>query len=145
MPSRVVELPRSLVIQIAELERDSLGLRAQSSARCAGPWRAAQDQANRVVQGLYVGADAAAGTAAVKVGSAWRKAADCEGWPTPYVAVGETDTEKIEQILRNQAEQASKRRLALTLGALGALIAAARLGIVAIPLIKSAKARPRKK
>ena len=83
MLTRVVELPRVQAIQIAELERDSLGLRAQSSARCAGPWRVAQDQANRVVQGLYVGADAAAGTAAVKVGSAWKKAADCEGWPTP--------------------------------------------------------------
>ena len=83
MPTGFVTLPRAQAIQIAELERDSLALRAQSSARCVGPWRAAQDQANRVVQGLYVGADAAAGTAAVKVGFAWKKAADCEGWPTP--------------------------------------------------------------
>ena len=82
MLTRVVELPRAQAIKIAKLERDSLGLRAQSSARCAGPWREAQDQANRVVQNLYAGADAAAGTAAVKVGYAWKKAADCEGWPT---------------------------------------------------------------
>ena len=61
-----------------------------------------------------------------------------------YHAIGDAE-EKLDLILKNQAEQASKRRLALMLGALGALIAAARLGIVAIPLIKSAKARPRKK
>ena len=57
-----------------------------------------------------------------------------------YHAIGDAE-EKLDLILKNQAEQASKRRLALMLGALGALIAAARLGIVAIPLITSAKAR----
>lgn len=83
MTAGLVSFPRAQALQIAELERDSLGLRAQSSARCAGPWRAAQDQASRVVQGLYAGADATAGRAAVRIGPAWKKAADCEGWPTP--------------------------------------------------------------
>jgi hypothetical protein len=61
-----------------------------------------------------------------------------------YHATGDTE-EKLDLILENQAEQARKRKLALTLGAIGALLAAARLGIVAIPLVKAAKARPRKK
>ena len=60
-----------------------------------------------------------------------------------YVPVGspETDAEKLDLILSRQAEQARKRKLALTLGAIGALIAAARLGIVALPMVKAARAR----
>ena len=60
-----------------------------------------------------------------------------------YVAVGgpETAEEKLDLVLSRQAEEARKRRLTLALGAVGALIAAARLGIVAVPLIKAAKAR----
>lgn len=61
-----------------------------------------------------------------------------------YHAIGDTE-EKLDLILKNQAEQARKRKLALTLGAIGALFAAARLGIVAIPLVKAARARPRGK
>ena len=64
-----------------------------------------------------------------------------------YRAVGDAESAegKLDLILKNQAEQARKRRLALTLGAAGALIAAARLGIVAVPLVKAAGRRPRRK
>jgi hypothetical protein len=53
--------------------------------------------------------------------------------------------DKLDLIIKNQALEAKRRRLALTLGAVGALIAAARLGIVAIPLVKAARARPKRK
>lgn len=60
-----------------------------------------------------------------------------------YIATGaaETDAEKLDLILSRQAEEARKRKLALALGAFGALIAAGKLGILAVPLIKAAKAR----
>jgi hypothetical protein len=54
-----------------------------------------------------------------------------------------TDSEKLDLIIKSQEDEARKRKLALTIGALGALIAAARLGIVALPLVKAARARPR--
>jgi hypothetical protein len=59
----------------------------------------------------------------------------------PYRAVGaaESAEEKLDLILKNQAVQARKRKIVLTIGVLGALIAAARLGIVAIPLVKARK------
>jgi hypothetical protein len=67
-----------------------------------------------------------------------------------YRAVGASNTvpespeEKIDLILRLQQEEARKRKFALLLGAVGALFAAARLGIVAVPLIHAARARPRR-
>jgi hypothetical protein len=65
--------------------------------------------------------------------------------PVSYVPAGavETDSEKLSLILQNQEREARRRRLTLLLGGLGALIAAARLGIVAIPLVKEARARQR--
>lgn len=65
-----------------------------------------------------------------------------------YIATGAseaalTDSQKLDLIVSRQAQEARARKLALTIGALGALIAAARLGIVAIPLVKAARARPR--
>ena len=64
-----------------------------------------------------------------------------------YRAVGAplSADEKLDTILKNQDAHAKKRQLAITIGVMGALLAAARLGIVAIPLIKSAKARPSRK
>jgi hypothetical protein len=61
-----------------------------------------------------------------------------------YRAVGGplSAEEKLDTILKNQTEQSKRRQFALTLGILGALIAAARLGLVAIPLVKAAKRRP---
>jgi hypothetical protein len=61
-----------------------------------------------------------------------------------YVSTGDVE-EKLDIIIKGQKEQARKRQIALTLGAIGAIIAAARLGIVAVPMIKAAKARPRRK
>jgi hypothetical protein len=149
MPSRVVGLPRAQAIQLAEYERDSLVLRADGS-KCPELWRDAAHHADLVVQCLRAGKDTDAARHAGHITSRWKKAADCEGWPTPannYVATGAAGSaeEKLDLILKNQAEQAKKRRLALTLGAVGALLAAARLGIVAIPLVKAAKRRPRRK
>lgn len=67
-----------------------------------------------------------------------------------YRAVGASEgaagdeMSKLDLILKNQAMEASKRKFALTIGAIGALIAAARLGIVAVPLIHAARARPKR-
>lgn len=64
-----------------------------------------------------------------------------------YFPVGVTDeqfsqlVERQEEMLALQKEQERKRRFALALGAAGALLAAARLGIVAVPLIKARRAR----
>jgi hypothetical protein len=65
-----------------------------------------------------------------------------------YHAVGLTDEElnaRFDQILKNQKTEANNRKFALAIGAIGALIAAARLGIVAIPMVKAARARPASK
>lgn len=66
---------------------------------------------------------------------------------TNYVAAGASEDaeSKLDIIIANQAEQDRKRRFALALGAIGALFAAARLGIVAVPLVKAARARPGRK
>jgi hypothetical protein len=61
-----------------------------------------------------------------------------------YHATGDVE-EKLDLIIKGQKEQARKRQIALALGAAGALLAAARLGIVAIPMVKAAKARPRRR
>ncbi|MBT8453915.1 MAG: hypothetical protein KJO40_18280 [Deltaproteobacteria bacterium] len=66
-----------------------------------------------------------------------------------YVPAGFTDEEQtlllesqaklhkqLEEIIRRQDEEERRRAWALGLGALGALLAAARLGIVAIPFFK---------
>jgi len=70
-------------VQIAEYERDSLGLRADSSPGCRPQWLKAYEQADLVVANLRSGDDAAASRSALQVGPAWKRAADCEGWPTP--------------------------------------------------------------
>jgi hypothetical protein len=46
-----------------------------------------------VVAHLRSGDDGAAGRAALRVGPAWKEAADCEGWPTPVrtAVPGETN------------------------------------------------------
>lgn len=85
MPYGPVELPRVTAIEIARYERDSLRLRAGMGSKCAPLWNEAADQADLVVQALKTGRDDEAGQAAVKVGPAWKRAADCEGWPTPGV------------------------------------------------------------
>lgn len=86
MPSRVVGLPRVQAVEIARYERDSLGLRARHSEKCRREWLDARNKADLVVQNLVTGDDSAAGAAALRVGPAWKRAADCEGWPTPPVA-----------------------------------------------------------
>ena len=60
-----------------------------------------------------------------------------------YHATGDVE-EKLDLILKNQKSQASKRKLTVTLAVLGAVIAAGKLGIVAVPLVKAARARPKK-
>ena len=62
----------------------------------------------------------------------------------PYFAVGASGTseDKLDQILRIQKEEGAKRKLALIIGGVGALFAAARLGIVVLPLVKAARRRP---
>lgn len=65
------------------MERDSLSARARTSSRCKRQWSAATAQANSVVSLLHAGRDRGATQAALRVGSKWKAAADCEGWPTP--------------------------------------------------------------
>lgn len=65
-----------------------------------------------------------------------------------YIATGVdgqplTDSQKLDLVLSNQTKESQARKMAFTIGIVGAVIAAARLGIVAVPLIKAAKARPR--
>ena len=57
----------------------------------------------------------------------------------PYRAVGlsEVQEDKLDRILRLQKEEASKRKIALTFTILGALFAAGRLGVLAVPLVKA--------
>ncbi len=83
MPTGFVTLSRAQAIQIAELERDSLALRAETGGACRPHWLNARNQADLVVAHLRSGDDEAAGLAAIRVAPAWKKAADCEGWPTP--------------------------------------------------------------
>ena len=60
-----------------------------------------------------------------------------------YHATGadESADEKLDLILKNQEEQARKRALTLTLAIGGAIIAAGKLGIMAVPMIKASRAR----
>ena len=60
-----------------------------------------------------------------------------------YHSTGETPEERLVSIdertlaiVKGQKEDRRRRNLALTIGAIGALLAAARLGIIALPLIK---------
>ena len=90
-----------------------------------------------------------AATHALRIALSWKRAADCEGWPTPLGAtdisqiVSLSPEQKIDLILANQEEEARKRKLVLIIGIAGAVIAAARLGIIAVPMIKAARARPK--
>lgn len=67
-----------------------------------------------------------------------------------YRAVGASEgaaadeVSKLDLILKNQADEAERRKLTVTIGVIGAIIAAARLGIVAIPVIHAARARPKR-
>jgi hypothetical protein len=60
-----------------------------------------------------------------------------------YRAVGasESPDEKLDLIIKNQEEQARKRKLTVSLAVLGAIIAAGKLGILAVPLIRASRAR----
>jgi hypothetical protein len=54
--------------------------------------------------------------------------------------VGLTDDEidaKLNLVLKGQAEEAKRRKLALTVTIVGAVFAAGRLGILAVPFIKA--------
>jgi len=77
-----VEIPRKQALKIARYERDSLRARAKTSSRCKSQWSAAAGQADRVVELLAARHDRSAAIEAMRVGPAWKKAADCEGWPT---------------------------------------------------------------
>jgi len=59
-----------------------------------------------------------------------------------YRAVGLTvaQEDKLDRILRLQKEESRKRQIALTFTALGALFAAGRLGVLAVPLVKARRA-----
>jgi len=83
MLSRVVSLPRDQAIRIAKYEQGSLLLRAKASTKCSEFWHDAALHAGLVVQCLREGDDAGAATHALHVAPRWKKAADCEGWPTP--------------------------------------------------------------
>lgn len=83
MARRPVTIPRRQAIKIAKYERDSLRTRASTSASCSRQWILAAGQADTVVQMLVSGQDRDAGRAAMQVGPRWKRAADCEGWPTP--------------------------------------------------------------
>lgn len=48
---------------------------------------------------------------------------------------------KLDRILKNQEEDARRRRIAVVWAAVGALFAAGRLGILAVPLVKARRAR----
>lgn len=65
-----------------------------------------------------------------------------------YHAAGETPDERLVTIdertlaiIKGQKEDRRRRNFALTIGAIGALLAAARLGIIALPLIKARRRR----
>lgn len=83
MAQRPVTIPRGEAIKIAEYERDSLRARASTSGSCSHQWIAAASQADKLVRLLKVGQDDKATRAALRVGPKWKRAADCEGWPTP--------------------------------------------------------------
>ena len=88
-----------------------------------------------------------AATHALRIALSWKRAADCEGWPTPLGAtdisqiVSLSPEQKIDLILANQEEEARKRKLVLIMGVTGALIAAAKLGVIALPMVKAARRR----
>lgn len=86
--SGLVAIPRRHAIRIAKYERDSLAARATTSSACRRQWKAASNQANVVVEFLRAGSDRAATKAALQIGPKWKKAADCEGWPTPNGKLG---------------------------------------------------------
>jgi hypothetical protein len=57
-----------------------------------------------------------------------------------YHAIGDVE-EKLDLIINNQKSQARKRKLTVTLAVLGAVIAAGKLGILAVPMIRASRAR----
>ena len=144
-PSRVVELPRNKAIQLAKYERDSLLLRAKSSLRCPGLWRDAARHADLALEALRRGHDSMAATHALRIALSWKRAADCEGWPTPLGAtdisqiVSLSPEQKLDLIIKVQKEEARKRKLTVAIALVGAIIAAAKLGIIAIPIVKAAR------
>jgi hypothetical protein len=88
MADDLVSIPRSHALKIARYERDSLKARTKSSRECSRQWNAAAAQADLVVQHLARRNDRSAAIEAMRVGPAWKKAADCEGWPTTPAPIG---------------------------------------------------------
>ena len=82
MARHTVTVPRKAVLKLARYEHRSLDARARTSPQCSKQWRRAAATAKRVVTTLEQENDAAAIAAAMRVGPAWKAAADCEGWPT---------------------------------------------------------------
>ena len=137
-----VTFPRSVAMQLAQFERDSLRARGRDSRRCRQIWYRGADQANLVMELLRARRDAAAGRAALWIGPTWKQAADCEGWTTPR-ALGQEAAEaptpfSVEQTLKahsaalarikkSSEEQLLFRRIATVATVAGALFAMIRL------------------
>jgi hypothetical protein len=84
MITATVCLPREHAVRVAEIERDSLLMRAQEGGKCQGLWLQAATIADEAVKALRSGVD---GNEAVpylyRIGVGWMRAARCRGWQTP--------------------------------------------------------------
>ena len=78
-----IDIPRSHAVRIAELERDSLLLRAAQGGPCAARWHEAAYAAARVVDALRGGDDKGVVPHMYDVAKAWKRAARCSRYPVP--------------------------------------------------------------
>jgi hypothetical protein len=81
--SYLVCLPRADAVRVAELERDSLRLRASEGGPCRPLWLRAAEIADGAVRALREGRDRELVRHLYAVGVGWMAAARCRGWRTP--------------------------------------------------------------
>lgn len=89
MITATICLPREHAIRVAEIERDSLLMRAAEGGKCRPLWLRAAAIADEAVQALRAGIDGARAVPYLyRIGIGWMDAARCRGWKTPDLYVG---------------------------------------------------------
>jgi hypothetical protein len=82
-PGPTITIPRHHAIRVAELERDSLLMRAREGGPCRLLWIEAARIADGAVRALREGRDQDLVREMYAIGTGWMRAARCRGWKTP--------------------------------------------------------------
>jgi len=134
-------IPRTDALALARAERDSYRIRARAGGPCATTWRAGSRVGAQIADELVAGRDRRALAAMHQMRRAWADVARCEGVlplsdadaAQGYEAEFSRLEHKIDQLLAFQESEERYRRWATWAAIAGALFAAVRLGIIAVP------------